>query len=97
MRRLIFYFVKSLSGKITRASRSNLGSNILLTLSWGEFLKREEKGEEKKELERGLHIFSPPRVQSLLASKHGFFGMVNEESAEIDTTATGNGKISGGR
>ena len=25
---------------------------------WGEFLKREEKGEEKKELDRGLHIFS---------------------------------------
>ena len=26
---------------------------------WGEFLKREEKGEEKKELDRGLHIFTP--------------------------------------
>ena len=25
---------------------------------WGEFLKRGEKGEEKKELDRGLHIFS---------------------------------------
>ena len=52
---------------------------------WGEFLKREEKGEEKKELERGLHIFSPIVCSVSSRVKARFFGMVNEQSAEIIT------------
>ena len=63
---------------------------------WGEFLKRGEKGEEKKELDRGLHIFTSIACSVSSRVKARFFAMVNEESAEINTTATRNGKFSEG-
>ena len=56
-----------------------------------------EKKERKRKSSTVACIFSRlSRVWCNLASKHGFFGMVNEECAEIITTATRNEKISGG-
>ena len=63
----------------------------------GWIFEKGRKGEEKKELNRGLHILSSIAWSVSSRVKARFFWMVDEESAEIITTATRNGKISGGR
>ena len=52
---------------------------------WGEFLKRGEKGEEKKELDRGLHIFTSIACSVSSRVKARFFSQWSTRKARKST------------
>ena len=71
-------------------------SRLLFYLYGANFWKGKKKERKRKSSSVGSIFSRLSRVPCRLAWKHGFFGMVNKESVEIDTTATRNGKFFGG-